>query len=328
MLVFASLGLLVGLSRQVSLCHAVFVVFGATTLSHLRRRGPLPAGAACSPGSSSSRSGALVAIPAIRLSGLFLALATFGFGVLAQDLLFNTKFVFGTEAFGRIDGPSCSASPSPATRPSTTSCWPWSIAGVLVIELVRVTRLGRILRALADSPTATESVGVNPTAPGCIVFCLSAFLAAVAGGLLGTLTQVGNTTSFDFSQSLLWITVLVTAGPPPSAAPCSPPSSWSPSRPSSPRRPCPNGSRSPSASWPSSWPRPRTASLVSSGCPTSPPWPAPAAWRRRPSGAGWGSGWPPGQPKMRLDGGDELMPTLLDVYGCTPATAATKSSTE
>jgi ABC-type branched-subunit amino acid transport system permease subunit len=87
------------------------------------------------------------------------------------------------------------------------------VAGVIAIELVRVTRLGRILRALADSPTATESVGVNPTASRVIVFCLSAFLAAVAGGLLGSLTQVVNPTSFDFSQSLFWIAVLVTAGP-------------------------------------------------------------------------------------------------------------------
>src|SRR5581483_9351267 len=70
-----------------------------------------------------------------------------------------------------------------------------------------------LLRALADSPTATESVGVNPTASRVIVFCLTAFLAAVAGGLLGSLTQVVNPTSFDFSQSLFWIAVLVTAGP-------------------------------------------------------------------------------------------------------------------
>ncbi|HYT39793.1 MAG TPA: hypothetical protein VEN99_09795, partial [Acidimicrobiia bacterium] len=39
------------------------------------------------------------------------------------------------------------------------------------------------------------------------------FLAAIAGGLLGSLTQVVNPTSFDFSQSLFWIAVLVTAGP-------------------------------------------------------------------------------------------------------------------
>jgi branched-chain amino acid transport system ATP-binding protein len=45
------------------------------------------------------------------------------------------------------------------------------------------------------------------------VFCFTAFLAAVAGGLLGTLTLSVNAQTFDFFQSLLWVTVLVTAGP-------------------------------------------------------------------------------------------------------------------
>ncbi len=105
-LVFASLGLLVGLSRQVSLCHAVFVVFGATTLSHFQDGRAFPTcWRCCWPGSCWCRSGALVAIPAIRLSGLFLALATFGFGVLAQYLLFGTKFVFGTKALRTLSPP-------------------------------------------------------------------------------------------------------------------------------------------------------------------------------------------------------------------------------
>jgi ABC-type branched-subunit amino acid transport system permease subunit len=45
-----------------------------------------------------------------------------------------------------------------------------------------------------------------------IIFCLSAFLAALAGGLLGSLVQLVNPASFDAFQSLVWLTVLVTAG--------------------------------------------------------------------------------------------------------------------
>jgi ABC-type branched-subunit amino acid transport system permease subunit len=212
-LVFASLGLLVGLSRQVSLCHAVFVVFGATTLSHFQDAGIpfllalLLAGLVLVP------VGALVAIPAIRLSGLFLALATFGFGVLAQYLLFGTKFAFGTKALRTLTRPELFGISFLGDKAFYYFVLTVVVAGVVAIEVVRVTRLGRILRALADSPTATESVGVNPTASRVIVFCLSAFLAAIAGGLLGSLTQVVNPTSFDFSQSLFWIAVLVTAGP-------------------------------------------------------------------------------------------------------------------
>ncbi|HET9772874.1 MAG TPA: ABC transporter permease [Acidimicrobiia bacterium] len=212
-LVFASLGLLVGLSRQVSLCHAVFVVFGATTLSHFQEAGIPYLLALLLAGLVLVPVGALVAIPAIRLSGLFLALATFGFGVLAQYLIFGTKFAFGTKALRTLTRPELFGISFVGDRAFYYFVLALVVAGVVAIELVRVTRLGRILRALADSPTATESVGVNPTASRVIVFCLSAFLAAIAGGLLGSLTQVVNPTSFDFSQSLFWIAVLVTAGP-------------------------------------------------------------------------------------------------------------------
>ena len=207
-LIFASLSLLVGLSRQVSLCHTVFVVFGATTLSHLLSAG-VPYGIALPLAALVIvPAGALLAIPAIRLSGLFLALATFGFGVLAQSLLFVTGIAFGKDAIAVIHRPSLLA--------SDTRFYYLVLAVVavslVVIEVVRATRLGRVLRALADSPTAMQSVGVNPTASRVIIFCLSAFLAAIAGGLLGSLVQLVNPASFDAFQSLVWLTVLVTAG--------------------------------------------------------------------------------------------------------------------
>jgi ABC-type branched-subunit amino acid transport system permease subunit len=72
--------------------------------------------------------------------------------------------------------------------------------------------LGRVLRALADSPTASQSLGVNPVSTKVLAFSIAAFLAAIAGGLLATLTQAISAASFDYSLSLLWVTVLVTGG--------------------------------------------------------------------------------------------------------------------
>jgi branched-subunit amino acid ABC-type transport system permease component len=211
-LVFASLSLLIGLSRQVSLCHAVFVVFGATTLSHLRNAGVPYLPALLLSALIMVPVGALVAIPAIRLSGLFLALATFGFGILAQNLLFLTKFAFGAGSVVRIPRPNVFGADLAGDKSFYYFVLICVVLGVVAVEAVRVTRLGRVLRALADSPTATESLGINPTAARVIVFCVGAFLAAIAGGLLGTLTQVVNTSTFDFFQSLVWVTVLVTTG--------------------------------------------------------------------------------------------------------------------
>jgi branched-subunit amino acid ABC-type transport system permease component len=212
-LVFSSLGLLVGLSRQISLCHAIFVVFGATTLSHLQTAGVPYLVALLVAGLSVVPIGAVVAIPAIRLSGLFLALATFGFGVLAQYLLLATPLLFGGKVSLYLARPELFG----VSLGGDTAFYLFVVvvvlAGLVAVEAARVTRIGRILRALADSPTATESVGVNPVAARVLVFCLSAFLAAIAGGVLGTLTGVVNTESFGFFESLVWITVLVTAGP-------------------------------------------------------------------------------------------------------------------
>ena len=211
-LVFSSLGLLVGMSRQVSLCHVVFVALGATTLARLLDAGVPYLLALLLAGLVMVPVGALVAIPAIRLSGLFLALATFGFGVLAQDLLYPTRAVFGGKAILTIHRPVIFGVSLAGDRGFFVFVAVLALAGVVAVEAVRVTRLGRLLRGLADSPTAMQSLGVNPVVPRVLVFCFTGFLAAVAGGLLGTLTLSVNAQTFDFFQSLVWVAALVTAG--------------------------------------------------------------------------------------------------------------------
>ena len=207
-LVFASLGLLVGLAGETSMCHAVFVALGATNLAHFLSAG-VPWGVALLlAGLAVVPVGALLAIPALRLSGLFLALATFGFGVLVQKLFFAGIF------FGRDGG---AALPRPDGFAGDGAFY-WLVLGVVaigvaVIEVVRGTRIGRLLRGLTDSPTAMESIGISPTVPRVLVFCLAAFLAGLAGGLLGALTTFVTTLSFGTFDSLIWLTVLMVAGP-------------------------------------------------------------------------------------------------------------------
>ncbi|MGH8973494.1 MAG: ABC transporter permease [Acidimicrobiia bacterium] len=207
-LIFASLGLVIGLARQVSLCHAVFVVFGATTVAHLITAGvPYPLALLAS-GLAMVPLGAAVAVPAMRLPGLFLALATFGFGVLAQYLLYPTGLAFGKDSLATLPRPSALA----GDRAFYYFCLAVVVAGVLVVETVRRARLGRIARALADAPQAVGTLGIPAPATRLLIFSLAAFLAGVAGALLGTTTQTINPFSFDFFDSLLWVTVLVTAG--------------------------------------------------------------------------------------------------------------------
>jgi branched-subunit amino acid ABC-type transport system permease component len=207
-LIFASLSLVMGLSRQVSLAHAMFVVFGATTTAHLVKDG-LPFGlAALVAALIMVPVGALVAIPSIRLSGLFLALATFAFGVVAQNLLFQTSLSFGVLGVIEVHRPSLFASDVHYYYLLAAVV----IAGLVAIEAVRATRLGRVLRSLADSRKAVESLGVDALTSYVLVFCASAFLAALCGALVGALIGSVHQWSFPYFQSLIWVAVLVTAG--------------------------------------------------------------------------------------------------------------------
>ena len=100
-ILFLSLGLLVRHSGQISLCQLAFAAVGAAAFGHFATDFGLPwllalvlAMLVAVP------VGAVVAIPAIRVSGVFLALATLGFGILAQDVFYTRSFMFGSKTLG------------------------------------------------------------------------------------------------------------------------------------------------------------------------------------------------------------------------------------
>src|SRR5581483_54381 len=206
--IFLSLGLLVKTAGQVSLCHAAFVAVGASTFSHLRVGAHLPwpvalLGAAL----VTIPVGALVAIPAIRLSGVYLALATFGFGILLERMVYRTFLMYGSE--GNLIAP----------RPGGVSdkVYFFVAVGVAVLAAVLVRRiqrgrLGRLLEAVADSPKALTSLGASVTTALVLVFCASAFLAGAAGGLLASGAGTAGSSGLGAFQSLLWLTVIAMAG--------------------------------------------------------------------------------------------------------------------
>jgi ABC-type branched-subunit amino acid transport system ATPase component/branched-subunit amino acid ABC-type transport system permease component len=209
-ILFLSLGLLVRTSGQVSLCHISFSAIGAAAFSHLAAGSGVPwVAALLLAGLIAVPIGALLAIPAIRLSGLYLALATFGFGVLLQYMFYTQDFMFG-------------ASGSGLTEPRPTALGLASDAGfyrlVLIILVVAVlgnvvfdhTRLGRLLRGLADSPTALATSGATVNVTQVLVFCLSAFLASMAGALIGVASQVASADSYQPLLSLTFFVAVVT----------------------------------------------------------------------------------------------------------------------
>ncbi|HVW34359.1 MAG TPA: ABC transporter permease [Acidimicrobiia bacterium] len=222
-IIYASLFLLMEVAGLVSLCHVAFVAIGATTFSHLTHGlglpwlvGVLGAMAVTIP------VGAVVAIPAIRLSGLYLALATFGFGVLVEQLFYNSGIMFGAlrQRFGArpavfgLDG----------DRGYFYLCAGAAVLAIAVILLVRRIQLGSFLDALSDSPLALATNGANVSLTWVLVFCLSAAMAGAGGalyvGVVGSVSSSGlSLTALTSFNSLLWLAVLAFAGRQPVVSP-------------------------------------------------------------------------------------------------------------
>jgi ABC-type branched-subunit amino acid transport system permease subunit len=207
-LLFASLALLVRTSGQVSLCHMAFAAVGAATFSHLVTDGVpwlvsmLVAGLVAVP------IGAVLAIPAIRLSRLYLALATFGFGILLERFVFNTSFMFGQAGQLTVKRPGFAHGDHAYYYLILASV----LVSLAVLYTVNHSRLGRLLQAMSDSPTALSTFGINVSVTRVIVFCIASFFAGICGALLAGLTESASTTSFDYFESLLLLPVLYLAG--------------------------------------------------------------------------------------------------------------------
>jgi len=192
----------------VSLCHMAFAAVGAATFAHAQANGvPFVVAVLCA-GVVAVPVGAFIAIPAIRLSGVYLAIATFGFGILVQNLFFPTFLLFGARLTQRAERPAFA-------RGDTAYYYVVLVAALLCCGLVvaiRRGRLGRLLRGLADSPAAVVAHGANANVIRTIAFCISAFLAAVAGALTGPITQSATGGTYSFEVSLVLIGVLFVFG--------------------------------------------------------------------------------------------------------------------
>lgn len=208
-LVFLSLSFLVRTSGQVSLCHVGFAAIGAAAFGHLAGNDHWPwLVALLAAGALTVPAGALIAIPAIRLSGIFLALATFGFGLLLSYVGYSTSLMFGGT------GASLTA-PRPGVLGLQSDRSYYflllailAVAAAIIVSLER-SRLGRLLRGIAESPNALTTHGANVNVTRTIVFCISAGLAGIGGALFASLSGQVNGDDFQALSSLVVLVVLV-----------------------------------------------------------------------------------------------------------------------
>jgi ABC-type branched-subunit amino acid transport system permease subunit len=210
--IFASLALLTWTSGQISLCHMAFVAVGATTMGHLTSAGVPWLPALLIAGLAVVPVGALVAIPAIRLSGIYLALVTLGFGILMQDVVFGSFLMFGsglTVAGRRPDLWFIHGSDDRAYYYVTVAI---AVASCAALVAIHRSRLGRLLRGLGQSPTMLATNGLRVSITRLTVFCVSAFFAGLAGGLTISQFSAVSGSAYGPVPSLLLLAVLAVCG--------------------------------------------------------------------------------------------------------------------
>ncbi|HEX3465155.1 MAG TPA: branched-chain amino acid ABC transporter permease [Candidatus Elarobacter sp.] len=208
----AILGLVIltGMNGQISLGHGAFMALGGYVVAVLAHGAGWPywigvplAALAC------GAVGIVIGLVALRLEGVYLALATFSLAVATPSFLKHFKSVTG--GFG---GLSLNPVTAPPGVPLDAQHWlyyvSWGVAGVcfLLSALLVRGKFGRALRALRDNPIAAVSFGVNPYVYKTLAFAWSAVLAGIAGGFFAIATAYVSPDTFSFALS---ITLLIGA---------------------------------------------------------------------------------------------------------------------
>jgi branched-chain amino acid transport system permease protein len=217
------LNILTGYTGQISLGHGAFMAIGGYTTAILMTDhgvkdvwtiplAALVAGVA----------GFLFGIPALRLSGLYLALATFAIAVSMPSVIKRFEgFTGGGSGINLFGTPELTASLTPVTilgRELVFNDWLyylcWSIAlfGYVVAWLMLRGRTGRALRAVRDSETAAQSSGVSLPRYKTLAFGVSAAYAGAAGALFAIATTFVNPDTFPIALSILLLVGVVVGG--------------------------------------------------------------------------------------------------------------------
>jgi branched-chain amino acid transport system permease protein len=208
-IIMLSLVLLTGYGGFVSLAQLSFVGVGATVVAKMDTSSPLAILVAVL---LSAAVGALVALPVLRLTGLYLALATIAFGQLMDNLVFKSNALYG---FGKL---------LRAKRLSLfgydfddTATYVFLLVVVFVLlsmGLLAVRRgaVGRLLIALRDSPAACGTLGLNERWFRVAVFSVSAGIAGLGGALLAGLNRFSTADDYQTMYSLLLLLAVVVAG--------------------------------------------------------------------------------------------------------------------
>lgn len=211
-IIFLSLVLLTGMSGQISLCQMSFAGVGAFTAGQLASHNVSVLVGILVGGLAAAAVGAVVALPALRLGGLALALATLAFGLLADNIGFQFSWSGNGQSGLSIPRPQLGPINFSGDRAYFVLVLVVLLVAMALVAAIRRGTTGRQLAALRGSELAAASIGVNPARAKIIAFSLSAGLAGIGGGLYGSLDQSVSASDFNTLISLVLVVVVATTG--------------------------------------------------------------------------------------------------------------------
>jgi branched-chain amino acid transport system permease protein len=208
---------LVGYGGQISLCQLTFAVIGMVVVAHVGGHNPIAyLWAAVITGFI----GGLIALPALRLSGIYLALSTAAFAVLMDRSFFQLpKFTIFGHRFDLFQAGSLTVNRPSLFGLGLEGYKAYFIFGAvlfcamaLIVVAIRRSRFGQRLLAMKDSPAAVATLGLNITFTKLAVFAMSAAMAGVGGAVYGGALRAVDVQAVDFFQGLVIIMLMVIAG--------------------------------------------------------------------------------------------------------------------
>jgi branched-chain amino acid transport system permease protein len=209
-LICLSLVPLTGWGGYVSICQLTFAGLGAYAMYKFGSGGSM-LGLVAAAGLAGVV-GALVALPALRLRGLYLALATMAFASAMDNAFFPWSAVFGFNGSVVVHRPDLFG-----LNVSSDKAFTIFLAVVFALFSIGILALrrgpfGRVLVGMKDSEAACATLGLSLTRTKLIVFTLSAAMAGVAGALYGGAESVAGGTNFEMFESLLILAVVAIGG--------------------------------------------------------------------------------------------------------------------
>lgn len=211
-LVALGLNLLTGYAGQISLCHAAFFGVGAYATALLTTKAGLPYLLSLPLGALITTAiGAIAAVPALRLKNLYLAIATLGFGVVLQKAIFEWRSLTGGGGGLALNAPTIAGREIDAVGLYYLTL-AFVLLGVWGARNVSSGRTGRALLLIKESEVAAASLGIPIARYKVTAFAVSAFYAAIAGGLFAYLVRYINPESFNVGLSIAFLSMVVIGG--------------------------------------------------------------------------------------------------------------------